>query len=157
MTENLTVKGLDTLKVKLKSYERRANDLTPCMKKIGTYLAEVNRRVFATNGAYNGKPWRALNPDYHLWKIRNRFPTGILVRTGALRASYTGRPMGVEVYGKATAIFGSNIRYATYHQTGTRKMPARQVIVVTKKMRLDIKQIVESHMRGTRISAKDLV
>lgn len=148
MSRNITIRGIDELIVKIDGLATRAMNPTPVFEKIGKYLAITNLEAFTTNGASNGSAWKPLSPNYKQWKVRHGMPFGILVRTGALRASYTGRPMGVEIYGKQEARYGSNIRYAHFHQLGTRKMPARKVMVVNRKMRSNVKTIVVDYLFG---------
>lgn len=154
---NRTVTGIDEIKIKLRLLSNRAKNPRPVFVILGSYFAAHNRKVFATNGAYNGSPWKPLSPDYHQWKIRTGKSPNTLVRTGKLRASYVSRPMGIEVYGKMRARYGSNVRYAHFHQSGTRHMPARRVMVVNKKVRMDVKQIVEDYISGNKTSIKKLI
>jgi phage gpG-like protein len=55
------------------------------------------------------------------------------VRTGALRDSLTQpvAPGHVEEMDRQTLSMGSRLPYALFHQTGTRRMPARPIIVLS--------------------------
>lgn len=145
----------------LRAMRRRASKPEPTLwRSIGAYLAGVNTRQFVTEGAYSGHKWRPLTPDYAKWKVTHGYGRKILVRTGALRASYTSRPMSVERYASSVSggsfsvawKYGSNVSYAKYHHYGTRYMPARPTIVVTSKMTGDLRAIVEDYIATGRTS-----
>lgn len=136
---------------KVAAIKRRAAHPEPTLwRSIGAYLARVNARQFVTEGAYSGQKWRPLKPEYAKWKITHGYGRKILVRTGALRTSYTSRPMAIERYSSSGGQFawqyGSDIRYAKYHHYGTRYMPARKVIVKTEKMESDLAAIVREYL-----------
>lgn len=102
----------------------RVEDASPAFEELADRFAAAESQQFASQGAFGGGGWAPLSPAYAAWKA-SRFPGPILVRTGALKGSLTGRPLGVEMIGAQQAVFGTNIPYAGYHQSGTSKMPAR--------------------------------
>ena len=144
--------GLRNVTIEIKAMRMRLSNMNPMWEKVGSYLAAVNRRQFATEGAYSGKPWKSLKPDYEQWKVRNGYgQRKILVQTGAMRTSFTSRPMSIEVYNNHSAKFGSNHPLAKYHQYGThrngkRAIPPRPVIVKTPKLSRDIAAIVKEYI-----------
>lgn len=143
---NVIIKGIPSAKRPIRNLQIKMQTTLPIYRKIGRYLSHHNKAVFASNGNSIGHNWRALNPEYRQWKIKHGYGAkGTLVRSGKLKASYTNRPMGIEIYKKTQAKFGTNIKYAKYLEYGTRYMPARPVMIVTKKMEHDITEIVSAH------------
>jgi phage gpG-like protein len=131
----------------------RAEDLTPAWPRVGRYLSGVVREQFATRGARLGTPWRPLSDTYAARKARMGWNRRTLVRTGALRSSFTSRPMAVERYGRQEAHFGSDLQTAVWHQRGThrngkRVNPPRPMIRVTPEVRSEVKQILAAYIVG---------
>ena len=157
MSMKINVKALNDAKATIKIMRTRVNNPTPAFKSIGSYLALYNKKVFATNGAYGGKPWKPLKPNYLQWKVRSGYSGNTLIRTGKLRRSYISRPMDIERYLKSKAIYGTSVKYAGYHHTGTSKMPARPVMTVTKKMTKNINKIVLNHLTGKKTNVSGMV
>lgn len=149
---SIKVTGTRNASIKITDMRLRMKNLEPAWVKVGSYLSQVNRRQFATEGAYLGKPWKPLKPDYLQWKVRNGYGgRKTLVQTGALRASFTSRPMSLEVISGNKAMFGSTDRKAVWHQHGThrngkRAIPARPIIVKTPKLSRDIADIIAEYI-----------
>jgi len=97
------------------------------------------KRAFAVGGhqAHGGKRWVPLSPS-----TGTRLP---LVKTGALMNSMFFKASGVSV------VLGSNSTYAIYHQNGTKSIPKREVVVITKRdiaeLSVELKKAVEQQMR----------
>ena len=138
--------------LKVTTMEKRIKNMNPMWAKVGSYLAQVNKRQFATEGAYLGKPWKPLKPEYRQWKVKNGYGgRKTLVQTGDMRASFVSRPMMIEVYGNHSASFGSGHRLAPFqqyatHRNGKRAIPPRPIIVANKKVARDIAQIVAEYV-----------
>ena len=145
---------------KLRAMAMRARSPEKAWPKVGSYLSAVNRRQFATNGGYLGTPWKPLKPDYLLWKVREGYSSHTLIQTGAMRLSFTSRPMAIEVYSGNKARFGSDHPLAAFHQRGThrngkRAVPARPIMRVTPKVRKDVKDIIADYILGKRVTVMD--
>ena len=155
----VTIKGngIKNIKGKIKVIENRTNNPEKCFEYIGSYLSAYNRKMFATNGAFGGKVWAPLKPDYQQWKIRHSVGKATLVRSGKLKASYTSRPMKIERYGKTVAVYGTDVKYAHFHESGTRKMPARVVMQANSKVRKDIQQIVADYISGRPVGIRSML
>lgn len=97
------------------------------------FYAQVKDQ-FKTEGEEGGAKWAPLSPDYAGYKEAHFPGTAILVRTGDLRASLTNPndPNTVRIEERKTLTLGSRIGYAIFHQTGTKKMPARPEIQLTE-------------------------
>lgn len=102
-------------------------DARPVWEVLAGRFAKMEARQFASEGAYGSGRWAALSPDYALWKAAN-YGTPILERTGALKASLTARPFGVEEIDARAMAVGSGIDYGKYHQAGTARMPQRRPV-----------------------------
>jgi phage gpG-like protein len=94
-------------------------------------LRQVIAEQFTTEGAAGGTPWAPLAPSTLRKSRRTR--SGILNLTGALLGSLTdpGAPGHVEQTDSGQLLFGSALPYSGFHQTGTRRMPARPIIVLS--------------------------
>lgn len=149
----------------LRKMAMRAKNPTAAWHNVGSYIAAVERRQFATSGAYlNGVPWKPLKPQYLQWKVRQGYSKRVLMQSGSLRLSFTSRPMAIEVYAGTSATFGSNHPVAKYHQhgthshkTGKKLLPKRIIMKTTPKMRRDVKTILAAHVLGKHTSVMALV
>lgn len=156
------VSGLQDAKTRIKAINVRAKNLTPMWPKVGSYLAAVNRKQFTTRGVYLGTPWSPLQPEYASWKLSHGYGRRPLVLSGALKTSYTSRPMSVERYYKKSALFGSSNRLAPYHQHGTRRngkraIPARPVMAMTPQVKRDIGNMIGEYVVNGKVAAKDYI
>ncbi len=90
-------------------------------------LSAANAENFASNGLPTGG-WAPLDAEYAAWKSVN-FPGATpLVQDGQLFRSLVALSGGVNFIGKTTAEFGTNVKYAKFHQYGTSKMPKREIV-----------------------------
>lgn len=90
-------------------------------------LSSANAANFASNGLPVGG-WAPLDTEYAAWKA-TRFPGAPpLVQEGQLFRSLVALSGGVNSIGRTTAEFGTNIKYAKFHQYGTSKMPKREIV-----------------------------
>lgn len=148
----VSLAGLDAAKRKVALLGVRTRDLRPAWPAVGNYMARLAREQFATRGArLLGRPWQPLQPDYRRWKIRNGFRPDILILTGELRDSYTSRPMSVENHHRQRAEFGSDDPKASWHQHGTRNMPARPVLVRTPEVDGTVADVLRHYIATGRI------
>ncbi|MDI6865763.1 HK97-gp10 family putative phage morphogenesis protein [Thermodesulfovibrio yellowstonii] len=76
-------------------------------------------RLFASEGASLGVEWSALKESYLRQKIKKGYSEKRLHRTTTLAQSFTS------VLQPFTAVVGTPVWYARFHETGTRKTPAR--------------------------------
>jgi phage gpG-like protein len=151
MGVTVTITGPSRVSKKFKDMQQRADDLTPVWPKVGRYMSNVANRQFVTEGAFLGKPWKPLKPYYRLWKLRNGFSRKILVKTGAMRKKFTGRPMDVEVYGRHSAEFGVADQKAVWQQYGTHKdgkrvIPPRPILYANRMVKRDVRNIVKDYI-----------
>lgn len=90
-------------------------------------LEAANEANFMLGGLPSGG-WAPLSPVTSAWKAEHGFPPNPLIRTGRLMdslATLRGSPNEINTH---DATFGTNVKYAHFHQTGTSRMPARPVV-----------------------------
>ena len=107
--------------------ERRTHDYRPVFLLGRKSLEAANASNFALGGLPSGG-WAPLSPVTSAWKAENGFPPNPLIRTGRLMDSLStlrGSPNEINHH---SATFGTDVKYAKFHQHGTTRMPARQIV-----------------------------
>lgn len=129
MTLDLSVDRAQWQRVasQIRAMRDRAADVSPAWNALIDWFAEQNTKQFTSRGARYVTPWPPLSPSTIAEKKRLGYPVAPLVRTTALRTSLTQRPMGVEHITGREMSAGTDVSYAHFHQTGTRRMPRRQL------------------------------
>lgn len=126
-TFTVALPGLDALSIGLSRMREDIADWREFWLK--RFIPLFRRYVledFVIEGARSGSRWAALSPGYAAWKAEHAPGKGILVLSGALKASLVGDGAGSVVRATATSLeIGTTVPYAMYHQTGTRHMPQR--------------------------------
>ena len=108
------------------------DDFGPVFKEAKEDLKTLWKNNFLQNGLPAGG-WKPLDAEYGSWKSVHFPGKGPMVRSGKLFQSLSdlrGNPNKID---KKEATFGTNIKYAEFHQSGTRNMPARPVVFVTER------------------------
>lgn len=102
-------------------------DLTPVWGKVHEVFIAFVQRVFASQGSYVGEAWAPLSPAYARWKAAHSANAGILQLRGRLYGSLSApdHPDHIFRSGPSWAEYGTQVPYAKFHQTGTRRMPRR--------------------------------
>lgn len=155
----IRITGNDEIARNFRNLSAAAVDIEPIWPSVGLYLSRQVSRQFRTDGAYlSRRKWKRLDPSTIADKRRQGFPAPRpLVRTGALRRSFTSRPMDIEIYNGNSARFGSAKKTALWQQKGTmrggkRHIPPRPILVATRKVRADVKDIIHKDlMRKGRV------
>lgn len=106
----------------------RAKSFTNVFSWARERLALSNAANFASNGLPSGNAWDPLDPEYGAWKSRHFPGAPPMVRTGKLFKSLTSLRGAGNVITPQMAEFGTTVRYAKFHQDGTRHMPKRQIV-----------------------------
>jgi len=142
------IEGINQVRLRVKQGRKRIETPSGAWVKVGSYLAMVERKQWAMQGGYLGAPWKPLKPDYLQWKIKHGYSKRTLMKTGAMRASFTSRPMQVERYYKRSAVYGSKVPCAKYHQYGAPRahVPRRQIINKNPKIVRSIKYILMDYI-----------
>ncbi len=103
-----------------------AADYSEMFREFMPQLAEFEAGMFAGEYSSNLDAWAALKPS----TVKKKGNDRILVNTGTLRESlvHLGGSGNIAEAGARSMLFGSEVEYATFHQSGTGKMPARPPI-----------------------------
>ena len=126
----------------LKRLGIKLSDQSEAMQEIGDYLKDRTLQGFQKGVYPSGKPWTPLSPATVARKQRSGQGTRILIATGKMRDS-----VRVVVTLKSVQLvvdFPSQ-----FHQSGTRKMPQRQILPDGKLPTRDernIKDIVVNYL-----------
>lgn len=115
MQINIYVDDKELVK-KLNQIAKNSNQLNSVFQDIGVYM----KRKVMENFENEGNPrWKPLSKKYLERKLQVKGTSKILEFHGKLKQSISTRSTGQ--YAK---VF-TGVKYGVYHQTGTRKMPAR--------------------------------
>ena len=117
----------DDLVDALDDMRKRAKDFGPVFEKIRDELEEVWSNNFMTNGLPSGG-WAPLDPGYASWKSVNFPGMPPMIRSGKLFSSLGNLRGTVNTIRDKSATFGTDVKYAEFHQYGTTKMPMRRVV-----------------------------
>jgi len=124
------------------------DDCRPVWPAIEDDFYALEKAQFASQGAEGGSPWAPLALSTAKWRAV-RFPGNpILVRTGDLEKSLTDPhdPNAVCVEGRGELTLGSRLPYGLYHQTGTRRMPARPLIQFSEAFRSAVMRHIQTYL-----------
>ncbi len=97
--------------------------------------------------------WRPLSPEYAAWKNAKYPGRPLLVLRGDLKRSLVSQSHSDSVYKptRSQMEIGTSAQYASYHQTGTSKMPARKPIDFTQANKVKfIKRMQEYVVKNLR-------
>lgn len=135
-------------KVDTSKFDRMLSDIPAAIERANQQAlkdigAEVKSQAELTfrHPQYRPSPWaprKELKSDDH----------PLLIKSGALRQS-----IGWKLQGSDTVVIGTDRKYARYHQTGTKNMPARPVFPVkdgnlTPRVERKVKGIVDKAFSG---------
>jgi hypothetical protein len=115
------------------AFERAGDELADFGKYVFPLLgpafeAALGAQFAQEGGGPNRGSWAALTPAYEAWKSQHYPGQPVLVRTGALKEALTssGSAHAARDYSASMFNFGTQgLQYASYHQTGTRRMVDR--------------------------------
>jgi len=101
------------------------------LRESAQIVVDQATRNFGDQGYTYGKAWAPLKAS----TVRDRARKGygarpILVRSGTLKGGTRVRSVA-----RSQAVIENPVDYAPYHQFGTKKMPVRQILGVTEKIR----------------------
>lgn len=118
-------RGFELLARRVREMRERSQDVSPAWEALLDWFAEQNQAQWLTRGSRYRKPWAPLAESTVAEKFRKGWPLDPLIRTGDLVQSLTHRPLGVEHITGRSVSAGTDVSYAKFHQTGTRRMPQR--------------------------------
>ncbi len=113
---------------RMSGMKARSHDFTTVLVWARGELEKSNAANFAANGLPSGRSWSPLDPGYARWKSANFPGRPTMVRSGRLFRSLTNMKGAPSFIRRDVAEFGTGVEYAKFHQSGTFKMPKRQVV-----------------------------
>jgi len=139
--------ALEGLANTIRGMDERVRNPMGVWPRVGNVVARMNAKAFATKGASTGKPWAPLAASTVAEKMKHGWPSSPLVRTGKMKASFTGRPMGIERYYGKQAVYGADGQIPIWQQKGTRRhgrrhIPPRLIQKLDPQARAEIKKII---------------
>ena len=146
----------------LESFQEALADNAPALAAVADDFREMLAQQFASEGRSGGTPWPARVGAVREPPSRKRAMQAapLQVRTGALRDSLTtpGAAGGVEELDGGSLTLGTRLPYAMFHQLGTRRMPARPLIVLSDERASKWTEIVRNAIqdRSTLLGAQEL-
>ncbi len=126
------------------------SDLSKPFEKASEVFYRFEKDVFETEGrSSKARQWSPLTRQYARWKEKVAPGKPILELTGALRDSMTGPddPNSFRDIQPQEMAIGTTLFYAEFHQTGTPRMVARQVIALTKEQEIELIDVVKDGLR----------
>ena len=99
-------------------------DLEPLWELVKPVAASVEEDQFSTQGQ---GAWPPLAESTIARKEAGGWPADPLIRTGDLKASLVDPGRAADT-GPSHMTYGTDVEYAIFHQEGTSRMPARQLI-----------------------------
>jgi phage gpG-like protein len=125
--------GIDEFETMFHDLETAVSDAdyTTTLEECQQDLAEQHAGMFAGEFDSNLNDWATLKPS----TIKSKGHDRILVESGALMASLTsvGGPGNIHEVMPRGMLFGTEVEYAHFHQTGTKKMPARPPVGMSEE------------------------
>jgi hypothetical protein len=115
----------EALSQQLRGMRERSQDVSPAWNALLDWFAEQNQAQWLTRGGRYRQPWAPLATSTVDEKFRQGWPLDPLIRTGELVQSLTHRPLRIEHITGREVRAGTDVPYAKFHQTGTRRMPQR--------------------------------
>lgn len=113
---------------KIHDMRERAQNFTPVWNEVLDWWAHQNRVHFGSRGRRWKTPWKELSPAYLAAKRAEGWQGDILIRTSDLMRSLSDRPLSIERISPMEVTAGTRVRYARFHQDGTKFMPARRLV-----------------------------
>ena len=152
LTFKVNVLGMEQLNVQFRGRLAALGDCSPAFARIAATIFDAERQAFAEQGAYEGNPaWAPLSPRYEAWKAKHYAGKGVLDRTGRLRAMMEGGPGVLRDITAHRMELRFGLRVGSYdlgglHQTGTRRMPARKPLLLSRIKKSEFRHILAAHI-----------
>lgn len=135
---------------KIRGIKEKMDDYRPVFHVAKEYLATANASNFATSGGQVGG-WA----PYGSWSARAGQPV-TMVRSGRLLESLTSLRDTPNEIGRQEATFGTDLKYAKFHQYGTPNMPAREIVFEPVGFRKAMSAVTDAYLAGLKPSLEDL-
>lgn len=143
-TIRLEALGEDVVVRQLSRFTESVKDYRPAFATIVKRLEDHAAKQFASQG--KGE-WAPLSPAYARWKEAN-FPGRPLLRlTDDLYNSLVKEnSKSVREVKELTLKWGTKVPYGTFHQLGTRRMPARRIIALSVEEKRTIVKDIQAYI-----------
>lgn len=118
----------------------------PVFEKLKVLVRAGNATNFMSQGGLYGG-WAPLAPYTLVNREEHGFPPApMMYRTGTLIDSLVSLDGPPNVIGPESATFGTDVSYAEFHQYGTHKMPARQLMPDLMELGPFAARLVRNHI-----------
>lgn len=138
--------SIERLKAILEDREQRAKVVTPALDEIAEDWLSIGRRRFSS-----GATWTPLSAEWALRKAAGgRSP--LPLAGGDLEASLTrqGAKFAIRRVQGSTVTLGTSDPVANLHQGGTKRLPRRPPVSLTRADERRWVEIIEQHLSGDR-------
>ena len=136
----MAYKNPDKLAQKIVEWAKEGQEIA--IKQATEYAKAKIKWEFKTETEANGKPWKELKEQTLRQKLNKGFSEKILHRTTSLKQSF------FTDYQEGKGIVGTPIKYAVFHEEGTRKIPARPFMKpVMKLLEKQMPDIIEAALK----------
>jgi len=130
----------------------RVKDFRPAWRGVIGALEDEMRARFDAEGAQGGEsPWPPLSAAYAARKERVYGRQPILVQTGRMRESFQGGGDAIRDAGRMSLRYGTSVPYATFHQSGTSRMPPRPPLILSERGVREVVRVMQRHAFGARL------
>lgn len=143
-TITININGTPDAQDKLRRIGRGLMDMSAAMRSIGNdFLGYYSSQPFTSQGGIYGVQWPALKPATIKEKVKYNPTTATypLIRSGQMMRSFEARS------GSTFMELSNTQKYFKYHQLGTRHMPQRIIMTLTRSRYNAIKSIIEADIR----------
>lgn len=123
-----------------------------CVPPLVVMIKPMVQAMFVENFATNGLPsggWAPLSPSYGAWKALKHPGAPTMVATGKLFESLTVGLREDKITNNSVE-FGNKVRYATFHQYGTTRMPMRRLVFEHDPFAKSVAGLVGEYVHGVR-------
>lgn len=146
---DIQISGVQEMVLELDSLIRKSSNLSNPFQLFQKHWFESIDQVFQDGG--DPVEWPALSPAYEGWKNVAYPGQPIMRASDRLYESLTNQTSEtIWQVGPKHIEFGSRVPYFEYHQTGTSKMPARPMLVLTEAAAAKLVQLVNNYIATGR-------
>jgi len=142
---SFNVVNADKLEIAFRGLTDQIQDWREVWPRVSGKLTEIEEQLFNSAGATgeHGR-WADLKPSYARAKERKWGQAPPLQASGHLRNALGGQSSeGIDMRQPLLLRWGTEVPYAVFHQTGTRKMPARPIFDLTVEDREVMRATIE--------------
>lgn len=159
MKVSIQVTGGEALSNAFKDVESGMLDLRKLStwKVVAAEFRTILKEIFAGEGTGSKSGhWAPLSQPYAAYKLRRWGEVPILQASGRMYESLTKRGDKDAVYEETASelTMGTQIPYSRYHQTGTRKMPARKPVDLTEEHTRRLGSVIVRKIRQLATNAR---